>query len=146
MRIAHRAKGGRHDDRLRQQLLTVRAQDPWLHRREGPARRAHSGDAARSLVEIPRLPPDPSSKSRACTPIGKIPPFQAGDSRLADSSATCHYLERKYPSPALFPASVEDFGRMMWFEEFNDTVLVPTAGKVFFQLVVRPSLLTEQPD
>ena len=35
---------------------------------------------------------------------------------------------------------------MMWFEEFNDTILVPTAGKVFFQLVVRPTLFKEQPD
>ncbi len=83
---------------------------------------------------------------RACSPLGKIPALVDGDFRLADSSAICHYLERKYPTPALFPASIEDFGRIMWFEEFNDTVLIPTAGKVFFQLVVRPNLFKEQPD
>jgi glutathione S-transferase len=94
----------------------------------------------------PVTPHDPSAEFRACSPLGKIPAFQDGDFRLADSSAICHYLERKYPSPALFPSSVEEFGRMMWFEEFNDTVLVPAAGKVFFQLVVRPNLLKEQPD
>ena len=94
----------------------------------------------------PVTPHDPSTEFRACSPLGKIPAFQDGDFRLADSSAICHYLERKYPTPALFPASVEDFGRMMWFEEFNDTVLVPAAGKVFFQLVVRPNLLKEPTD
>ena len=99
-----------------------------------------------SVEHQPVTPHDPSPDFRACSPLGKIPGFRDGDFRLADSSAICHYLERKYPTPALFPADVEDFGRMMWFEEFNDTVLVPTAGKVFFQLVVRPSLLKEQPD
>ena len=82
----------------------------------------------------------------ATSPLGRIPGFADGDYKLADSSAICHYLERKYPSPALFPTSAEDLGRMMWFEEFSDTVLVPAAGKVFFQLRVRPMLLKEQPD
>jgi glutathione S-transferase len=79
-------------------------------------------------------------------PLGKIPGFADGDYKLADSSAICHYLERKYPAPALFPASPEEVGRMVWFEEFADTVLNPTAGKVFFQFRVRPMLLKEQPD
>jgi len=83
---------------------------------------------------------------RACSPLGKIPALSDGAYRLADSSAICHYLERKYPEPALFPAGAEDLGRMLWFEEFNDTVLVPAAGKVFFQLRVRPTLFNEQPD
>jgi len=95
---------------------------------------------------VPVPPHDPSAEFRACSPFGKIPAFQDGDFRLADSSAICHYLERKYPTPALFPSSVEEFGRMMWFEEFNDTLLVPAAGKVFFQLVVRPNLFKEPPD
>lgn len=83
---------------------------------------------------------------RACSPLGKVPALADGDYRLADSSAICHYLERKYPTPALFPASAEDVGRMIWFEEFSDTVLIPTAGKVFFQLTVRPKVLNEEPD
>ncbi len=99
-----------------------------------------------SAEHRPVTPHDPSPDFRACSPLGKIPGFCDGDFRLADSSAICHYLERKYPTPALFPVDVEAFGRMMWFEEYNDTVLVPTAGKVFFQLVVRPNLLKEQPD
>jgi glutathione S-transferase len=94
----------------------------------------------------PVPPRDMSPEFRACSPFGKIPAIEDGDFRLADSSAICHYLERKYPTPALFPARVEDFARMMWFEEFNDTLLIPAAGKVFFQLVVRPNLLKEPTD
>ncbi|HEX7967744.1 MAG TPA: glutathione S-transferase family protein [Stellaceae bacterium] len=99
-----------------------------------------------SAEHRPVVPQDPSPDFRACSPFGKIPALCDGDYRLADSSAICHYLERKYPTPALFPADVEAFGRMMWFEEFNDTVLIPAAGKVFFQLLVRPNLLKEKPD
>ena len=94
----------------------------------------------------PVPPRSTSPEFRACSPFGKIPALQDGDFRLADSSAICHYLERKYPKPALFPSNIEDFARMMWFEEFNDTLLIPAAGKVFFQLVVRPNLLKEPTD
>src|SRR5690348_14323446 len=94
----------------------------------------------------PVAPRDMSPDFRACSPFGKIPAIDDGGFRLADSSAICHYLERKYPAPALFPSGVEDFARMMWFEEFNDTLLIPAAGKVFFQLVVRPNLLKEPTD
>ena len=83
---------------------------------------------------------------RACSPVGKIPAIDDDGYRLADSSAICHYLERKYPEPALFPKDAKSFGRMMWWEEYSDTILVPAAGQIFFQLVVRPRLLREQPD
>jgi glutathione S-transferase len=95
---------------------------------------------------VPTRPQDPLPAFRATSPLGKIPGFADGDYKLADSSAICHYLERKYPTPALFPASAEELGRMMWFDEYSDTVLIPTAGKVFFQLAVRPRLLKQEPD
>ena len=107
---------------------------------------AFAAEKGLAIDHRPVRPQDPSPDFRGCSPLGKIPALVDGDFRLADSSAICHYLERKYPTPALFPASTEAFGRMMWFEEFNDTVLIPTAGKVFFQLVVRPNLLNEKPD
>lgn len=91
-------------------------------------------------------PHDESAEFRAASPLGKIPALIDGAFTLADSSAICHYIERKYPAPALFPAGAEEFGRMLWFEEFNDTLLVPTCGKVFFQLRVRPLLFKQEPD
>ncbi len=89
---------------------------------------------------------DQSAEFRACSPLGKIPALADGDYRLADSSAICHYLERKFPQPALLPQGAEELGRVLWFEEFNDTVLVPAMGKVFFNLFVRPKYLGQQPD
>jgi len=94
----------------------------------------------------PVTPHADAAEFRACSPVGKIPAIDDDGYRLADSSAICHYLERKYPEPALFPNEVNDLGRMMWWEEFNDTILVPAAGQVFFQLNVRPRLRGEQPD
>ena len=107
---------------------------------------AFAAEKGLAIEHRPVRPHDPSPDFRSCSPLGKIPGLIDGDFRLADSSAICHYLERKYPSPALFPAKTDEFGRMLWFEEFNDTVLIPAAGKVFFQLIVRPDLLNEKPD
>jgi len=89
---------------------------------------------------------DKSPAFRACSPLGKVPGFSDGAFQLADSTAICHYLERRYPMPALFPSTAEDYGRMVWFEEFADTVLVPAAGKVFFNLVVKPRFLKQPAD
>lgn len=89
---------------------------------------------------------DATPEFLAASPVRKIPALVDGDVRLADSSAICHYLERKHPTPALFPSGAEDFGRTVWFDEFADTVLVAAAGKVFFNLVVRPNVLKQEPD
>jgi glutathione S-transferase len=104
------------------------------------------GEKGLTAEHVPVVPHDPLPAFCATSPLGRIPGFADGDYELADSSAICHYLERKYPTPALFPAGPEEVGRMLWFEEFSDTVLVPAAGKVFFQLRVRPALLKEPPD
>jgi glutathione S-transferase len=104
------------------------------------------GEKGLKFEHKPIRPHDPSPAFRAASPLGKIPGFSDGDYVLADSSAICHYLERKYPAPALFPAGAEEIGRMMWFEKFSDTLLTPTAGKIFFQLRVRPMLFKEEPD
>jgi glutathione S-transferase len=104
------------------------------------------GEKGLAVEHRPLRPQDPDPAFRATSPLGKIPGFADGAFKLADSSAICHYLERKYPTPALFPPSPEEVGHMLWFEEFNDTVLIPATGKVFFQLRVRPALLKEAPD
>ena len=104
------------------------------------------GEKGLPFEHRPVRPQDNSADFRAASPLGRIPALVDGAFTLADSSAICHYIERKYPQPALMPAEPEAFGRMMWFEEFSDTVLIPTAGKVFFQLRVRPTLLKQEPD
>ena len=105
-----------------------------------------AGEKGLAFEHRPIAPHDPSPDFKAASPFGRLPAIADGDYRLADSSAICHCLERKYPSPALFPQGAEELGRMIWFDEFTDTQLIPAAGKVFFQLRVRPLLNKEPPD
>lgn len=81
---------------------------------------------------------------RAASPLGKMPALVDGDFNLSDSSAIIHYLEAKFPEPALIPALPEDRGRVIWFEEFGDTILSGCIGKMFFNWVVSPVFLKRE--
>ena len=82
----------------------------------------------------------------AASPMGKIPAFIDGDFRLADSSAIAHYLDAKYPAHRLIPQQPEALGRTIWFDEFGDTVLVASFGKIFFNRIVAPKFLGREGD
>lgn len=75
------------------------------------------------------------------SPFRKIPGFRDGDFAISDSSAIIHYLEAKYPEPALIPAEPEARARTIWFDEFADTMLVACGGKMFFNRLVAPRFL-----
>jgi glutathione S-transferase len=107
---------------------------------------AFTGEKGLVVDHRPVRPRDPSPDFQACSALGKIPAFSDGDYRLADSTAICHYVERKYPAPALFPDDAEAYGRMVWFDKYADTILIPVMGKVFFNLVVKAKLLGQEPD
>ncbi|HZG33429.1 MAG TPA: glutathione S-transferase family protein, partial [Sphingopyxis sp.] len=66
--------------------------------------------------------------------------------RLADSSAIIQYLEAKYPEPALIPADPQARGRVIWWEEFGDTVFAACSGKMFFNRIVAPKFLGREGD
>ena len=83
----------------------------------------------------------PSDEFLDASPFRKMPAFRDGDYTLADSSAIIHYLEAKYPEPALIPADPKLRGKTIWFEEFADTVLVSCGAKIFFNLIVAPKFL-----
>lgn len=89
---------------------------------------------------------DPDPEFRAASPFGKMPALVDGDYRLADSSAIIHYLEAKYPDPALIPADPELRGRTIWFEEFADTILFACGAKIFFNRIVAPRFLGREGD
>jgi glutathione S-transferase len=78
---------------------------------------------------------------RAASPFGKMPGFRDGDFAISDSTAIITYLEAKHPEPALIPAEPRSRARTIWFEEFADTILIATMGKVFFNKVVSPMFL-----
>jgi len=83
---------------------------------------------------------------RAASPFGKMPGFRDGDFAISDSTAIITYLEAAHPEPALYPAEPKDRARAVWFEEFADTILIATMGKVFFNRIVSPTFLGQPGD
>jgi glutathione S-transferase len=82
---------------------------------------------------------------RKISPLGRIPAMKDGERVINDSSVICQYLERRHPSPALYPKDDHEFARALWLEEYMDGGFVPIAGaKVFRPLVLQP-LMTRKP-
>lgn len=99
--------------------------------------------AAEKGIEVESKPtrfgkPDPEFD--AVSPFRKIPALRDGDFTICDSSAIIHYFEATKPEPALIPAEAKDRAKVIWFEEFADTILVTAAGPMFFNRVVAPLL------
>jgi glutathione S-transferase len=105
--------------------------------------------AAEKGIEIDLQPtgfPNPTPEFSAASPFRKMPALVDGDYSLADSSAIIHYLEAKYPEPALIPADPRERGRVIWFDEFADTLLFACGAKIFFNKVVAPRFLGRDGD
>ncbi len=81
------------------------------------------------------------------SPFGKMPAFRdpGGDNGrdfvISDSTAIIAYLEAKYPEPAMIPADPANRARVIWFEEFADTMVAGAGGKVFFNRIVAPKFM-----
>lgn len=99
-----------------------------------------------AVTHVPVRFHDPDPAFQAASAFGKIPALDDEGFHLCDSSAICHYLERKYPSPVLMPASPQAYGQVIWYDKFADTMLIPALGKVFFQLFVKPRIFKQEPD
>ncbi|MGH7024375.1 MAG: glutathione S-transferase family protein [Caulobacteraceae bacterium] len=83
---------------------------------------------------------------REASPFGKMPGFRDGDFAISDSTAIITYLEAKHPEPPLIPLEPKARARTVWYEEFADTILIATMGKVFFNRVVSPMFLGKPGD
>jgi glutathione S-transferase len=83
---------------------------------------------------------------RQASPFGKMPGFSDGDFAISDSTAIITYLEAKHPKPPLIPTEPRARARTVWYEEFADTILIATMGKVFFNRVVSPRFLGREGD
>jgi glutathione S-transferase len=86
-------------------------------------------------------PGQPNPEFEAASPFGKIPALQDGDFTLADSTAICTYIDAKHPEPPMLPGDARAKGRAIWFEEFADTILVASGGKVLFNRFVGPKFM-----
>jgi glutathione S-transferase len=90
--------------------------------------------------------PNPSSEFLEASPFRKMPALRDGDYTLADSSAIIHYLEAKHPEPALIPSDAKSRGKVIWYEEFADTILFACGGKIFFNRIVAPRFMGRECD
>lgn len=66
------------------------------------------------------------------SPLGKVPIYREDDLTLTDSSVICAYLEKKYPKSPAYPSDPKDYAQCLWYEEYADTVLIPTILTIFF--------------
>ena len=86
------------------------------------------------------------------SPFSKIPALRdpgadgGKDFVISDSTAICAYLEAKHPEPALIPAEPCARARVIWFEEFADTILTACGGRMFFNRLVAPRILKRAGD
>jgi glutathione S-transferase len=96
---------------------------------------------------VPVFPQSTDEEFRKISPLGKIPAFRDGDKGFSDSSVICLYLEKKHPTPALYPADPYEYARALWFEEYADSAMVTVIGpKIFFEKIVAPRFFNRQPN
>lgn len=65
---------------------------------------------------------------------------------LPDSSAICAFLEKKRPSPSLYPSEPFSHGRAVWFEEWADSELAAAIGLGIFRPIMFARFRNEPPD
>ena len=73
---------------------------------------------------------------KLASPFGKMPAMKDGDYMLADSTAIIAYIEALKPDPNLIPTEPRARGKAIWYEEFGDTIVGATGGKIFFNRIV----------
>lgn len=99
-----------------------------------------------SLELVPVGLGDQNPDFLACSPFRKMPGFADGDFRISDSTAIVTYIEAKHPEPAMLPADPANRARVVWFDEFADTIVVAAAGAIFFNRIVSPKFVGKPGD
>ncbi|MCF4164472.1 glutathione S-transferase family protein [Zavarzinia compransoris] len=94
----------------------------------------------------PVMPGDNSPSFRAMSPFGKIPAFSDGDFSICDSTAILTYVEAKFPENALLPADPALRAKVIWFEEFADTIVSAQVATIFWNRVVAPRFMGQDGD
>ena len=107
---------------------------------------AYAAEKGLTLELIPVGIGDPNPEFIECSPFKKMPAFKDGDFRISDSSAIITYLEAKHPEQPMLPADPANRARVIWLEEFADSMLTAALGVIFFNMVVKPKFLQQEPD
>jgi glutathione S-transferase len=107
---------------------------------------AYAAEKGITLELVPVGIGDPNPDFVAISPFKKMPALKDGDFGISDSTAIVTYLEAKHPAPALLPADPENRARVIWYEEFADTILTAAAGPIFFNMIVAPMFMKQDGD
>ncbi len=91
-------------------------------------------------------PADPAAEFLVASPFRKIPALIDGDFTLCDSTAIATYFEALQPEPSITPGNAKAKAKAIWFEEFADTILIASGGKVLFNRFVSPKLMGKPGD
>lgn len=95
----------------------------------------------------PVFPFGVSDEFKKISPLGKIPVLEDDGRTLPDSSVIVAYLERKHPTPSVYPTDPYQYGRALWFEEYADSAVVGVLGaKIFLPKIVAPRFLNRPLD
>lgn len=65
---------------------------------------------------------------------------------IADSSAMCAFIDKKYPEPSFYPEDPFALGRALWFEEYADTDLAAVVGGGIFRPIMFPRFQGKESD
>lgn len=100
-------------------------------------------------IEHDQTPVIPFAKTEeflALSPLGKIPVYEDGDFRVADSSVIIDYLEHTCPDPSLYPKDAKERAQALFCEEYADTNLTMALTTPFFQRFIRKNFFKQDPD
>ncbi len=107
---------------------------------------AYSAEKGLALELVPVGIGDPNPDFIAASPFKKMPAFKDGDFSISDSSAIIAYLEAKHPENPMIPADPANRARVIWFDEFADTMMTAAFGVIFFNMVVKPKFMQQEGD
>jgi len=100
----------------------------------------------RIALEEKGLPYEMEDPAPPLHPLGKMPILRDGEVVVPDSSVICAYLEKKHPSPALYPENPADFASALFLEEYADTQMSEGMGAIVLERFVKPHILKQPTD
>jgi glutathione S-transferase len=99
-------------------------------------------------VEIdPLIPFFGDERFTAISPLRRIPVLVDDQATICDSSVILQYLEERFPSPSLLPATPAARAKARWIEEYADTRIGDVIiWRLYYQAVVGRAVWGKEPD